>query len=164
MEQLEKHRYIVCDPDKCVGCQMCEFICSLTKTNNFNPLKARIRNVRIEPVLMMSVACRLCEDPPCVASCPHKALTQSEETGIIIIDDDKCDGCGWCIEACEFGAITLDAAEKTVRICDLCKDLEKPKCVEFCPKEALTLSTPEEVAQKMRREVVGKLLEELVKS
>ncbi|GAH20916.1 unnamed protein product, partial [marine sediment metagenome] len=36
--------------------------------------------------------------------------------------------------------------------------------VEFCPKEALTLSTPEEVAQKMRREVVGKLLEELAKS
>ncbi len=158
-----KHRYIVCDPDKCVGCQMCEFICSLTKTDSFNPLKSLIRNVRIEPVLMMSVTCRLCEDPPCVTSCPHKALTQSEETGIIIIDDDKCDGCGWCIEACEFGAIFLEPAEKTVKICDLCKDLEIPPCIEFCPKEALSHSTPEEVAQKMRREVVGKLLEELVK-
>lgn len=159
-----QHPFIVCDPDKCVGCQMCELICSATHEGEFVPLLSRIRNVRIEPIVMMSVACRLCEDAPCVTACPRQALSQSEETGMIIIDEDLCNGCGWCIEACDFGAIALNPAKKVVAICDLCQDQEEPQCVKFCLKEALSLSTPEEVAQKARREVVGKLLEELIAS
>jgi|Deesub1362B_J571_1020462.scaffolds.fasta_scaffold00672_3 Fe-S-cluster-containing dehydrogenase component len=159
-----QHPFIICDPDKCVGCQFCEFVCSAVKEGHFVPLLSRIRNVRIEPIVMMSVACRLCEDPPCVISCPRQALSQSEETGVILIDKELCDGCAWCIEACDFGAIALNPAEKVVVICDLCPDLAQPKCVEFCLKEALSLSTPEEVAQRARREVVTKLLQELVAS
>lgn len=159
-----QHPFIVCDPDKCIGCQMCELICSATKHGEFAPLLSRIRNVRIYPITMMSVACRLCEDPPCVTACPRQALSQSEETGIIIVDKELCNGCGWCIEACDFGAIILNPAEKVVEICDLCQDLGEPQCVRFCLKEALSLSTPEQVAQKARREVVARLLEELLAS
>jgi Fe-S-cluster-containing dehydrogenase component len=43
-------------------------------------------------------------------------LTQSEETGVILVEDDLCNGCGWCFEACDFGAITLDPEKKVVRI------------------------------------------------
>lgn len=159
-----KHRYIVCDPDKCMGCQMCEYICSATKEGEFNPMLSRIRNVRIEPIVMLAVACRNCADAPCVISCPRNALAQSTETGTITVDADKCDGCGWCVTACEFGAILLNPKTKKVAMCDLCAGEEDgPQCVLYCPKEALTLSTPEEVAQKSRRSVVAKLLQELSK-
>ena len=155
------HRYIVCDPDKCMGCAMCEYICSATKEGEIDPLRSRIRNVRIEPVVMLSVSCRNCEDAPCVIACPRNALSQSTENGTIIVDDELCNGCGWCVNACEFGAILLNPHTKKVAMCNLCADQDEPQCVRFCPKEALTLSTPEEVAQKARREAVAKLLREL---
>jgi len=48
-------------------------------------------------------------------------------------------------------------------ICDLCSDQEEgPACVRFCPKEALSLSTPEVLRQQARREVVARLFEELM--
>jgi len=156
------YQYIVCDPDLCIGCTLCEFACSAVKHQVINQNLSRIRNVRIEPLVMMSVSCRMCEDPACVISCPRLALSQSSETGVIIVDDDKCDGCGWCIQACEFGSILLNSEGKTVEICDLCEGEVEPLCVKFCHKEALTLSTPQVVAQKARREVVTKLLQELL--
>nr|MBC7245696.1 4Fe-4S dicluster domain-containing protein [Chloroflexota bacterium] len=162
---MEKQfQHIVCDPDKCVGCGDCEFACSMTKHQVFDPALSRIRNVRIEPIVMLSVSCRMCNDAPCVLACPRNALTQDPERGIIRVDEDKCDGCGWCIEACDFGAILLNPATKKVEICDLCADLGEPQCVLYCEKKALSLSAPEVVAQKTRREVVSKLLQELIGS
>jgi len=158
------HRFVVSNPEKCVGCQLCEYVCSAVKEKSFNPMLSRIRVVRIDPVVSMSIACRLCEDPTCVVSCPRKALTANQETGVIIVDEDKCNGCGWCIEACEFGAIFLHSGKKIVFACDLCAIEKEPKCVKFCPKDALEFMTVEEVAQKARKKAVKKLLEELIKS
>jgi Fe-S-cluster-containing hydrogenase component 2 len=158
-----KYQYIVCDPDLCVGCQICEYICSFVKTGEFNTYRSRIRVVRIPPVVMTSITCRTCEDAPCVVACPRDALTQIQETGAIQVDEDACDGCGWCIEACDFGAISLNPATKLGEICDLCVDEEDgPQCVKWCPKEALSLSTAEIVAQKARKGAVSQLLQELV--
>jgi len=158
----KQYAHIVCDPVRCVGCGDCELSCSMTKQGAFNPLLSRIRNVRIEPIITFSVSCRMCADAPCVLSCPRNALTQDPEKGIILVDTDLCDGCGWCIEACDFGAILLNPATKRVEICDLCADKDEPQCVVFCEKEALSLSAPEVVAQKTRREAVSKLLQELI--
>jgi carbon-monoxide dehydrogenase iron sulfur subunit len=160
---MEKQfQYIVCDPDKCVGCGDCEFACSVAKHEVFDPALSRIRNTRIEPIVMLSVACRTCSDPPCVLACPRNALTQDPQKGIILVDEELCDGCGWCIEACEFGSILLNPATKNVEICDLCADLDEPQCVKYCRKDAISLTVPEVVAEKTRREVVSKLLQELV--
>jgi len=152
------YQYIVCDPAKCVGCGFCELACSATKHRAFNPLLARIRNVRIEPAVIMSLSCRMCEDPPCVIACPRQALAQGAGTGVIGIDDDRCDGCGWCIQACPFGAVLLNTKSKKVEICNLCQDEDEPQCVKYCLKDALTLSTPQVVAQKARLEAVSKLI------
>ncbi len=154
--------YIVCDPDKCIGCVQCEFACSMTKHKVFDPALSRIRNMRIEPVIALSIACRKCADPPCVLACPRNALNQDPENGIILIDNDMCDGCGWCVEACEFGAVLLNPETKKVEMCDMCADLDEPQCVKYCQKDALYVGVPETVAQKTRREVVGKLLREIV--
>jgi carbon-monoxide dehydrogenase iron sulfur subunit len=160
---MEKQfEYIVCDPGKCVGCGDCELACSMTYHQVFDPSLSRVRVARIEPIVTLAVTCRNCSDPPCVLSCPRNALMQTPEKGIILVDEELCDGCGWCIEACEFGAILLNPATKKVEMCDLCADFDEPQCVKYCQKDALSLTVPEVVAQKTRREVVGKLLQELV--
>jgi Fe-S-cluster-containing dehydrogenase component len=161
---MEKQfQHIVCDPDICTGCEECVMACSSTKHQVFDPGLSRIRNVRIEPIMAISVACRACSDPPCALACPRNALSQDPKTGLISVDQDLCDGCGWCVEACEFGAVLLNSASKKVEMCDLCADKSEPQCVRFCRKGALSVSAPEVVAQKTRREVVAKLLQELVK-
>jgi len=158
------YQHVICDPTKCIGCRMCEYVCSATKKGVIDPAFSRIRVVRIEPITMTAVACRLCADAPCVLACPRNALARSEKNGIILVDDDKCDGCGWCIEACDFGAVVLNPATNKVEICNLCEDKEDgPQCVKFCPKEALSLATPEVIRQQARREVVVRLFEELLK-
>ncbi len=156
------HRYIVCDPDRCMGCQMCEYICSATKEGEFDPLRSRIRNVRIEPIVMLAVTCRHCADAPCIISCPRNALSQHPDTGTIRVNGEACNGCGWCVSACAFGAILLNPQTRKVAMCDLCADRDQPQCVLYCPKEALALATPEQVAQRSRRQAVARLLEELV--
>jgi len=153
---------IVCDPVKCSGCGDCELACSMTKHGVFDPALARIRSVRIEPIVMLAVTCRNCADAPCVIACPRNALTQDPENGTILVDQELCDGCGWCIEACEFGAILFNPETEKVEMCDLCQDYDEPQCVAYCEKDALSLCVPEVVAQKTRREVVSKLLQELL--
>jgi indolepyruvate ferredoxin oxidoreductase alpha subunit len=50
---------------------------------------------------------------------------------------EKCKGCDWCIEACEFGAITLHPDSRKAIVCDTCGG--NPKCIPFCPESALSL-------------------------
>jgi len=160
--------FVVADPEKCVGCGYCELICPYTKEGVFNPLKSRIRIVRLKDIVNLSLTCRTCEDPPCVAACPRDALTQSEQTGIILVDEDKCNGCGWCVEACDFGAITLHPEKRVVIVCDTCMDRREkglpPACVEWCPEEALELTTKDVLAQKARISATMKLLIEAAKT
>ncbi len=158
MAAARPRKFVAADPDKCVGCSVCEYICSFEKEKVFNPLKSRIRAVRLRPPINLAVTCRLCENPPCVTACPREALEQSEETGVIMVDADKCNGCGWCIEACDYGAITLHPETRVVIVCDLCDG--DPKCVEWCPEEALDFVTPDVLAQKARRTAVKKLFRE----
>ncbi len=155
--------FVVCDPDLCVGCQLCEFACAAVKDKSANILRSRIRVLRHEPILMISVACRACADPACVRVCPQEgALAVNADTSLIDVDNALCDGCGWCIDACPFGAVVLDPETKRVVICDLCTDrAEGPACVEMCSKDALEVTTPEALAGKVRKDAVRNLLEEL---
>ena len=134
-----KYDYIYCDPIKCVGCQLCEYVCSFTKTGEYNSYRSRIRTVRVDEVLMTSIACRTCENAPCVVVCPRDA---------------------WCVEACDFGAISINPATKLAEICDQCENEEGgPQCVKWCPKEALSLTNPDRISQKSRRELIKESLE-----
>ena len=150
-----RYAYIACDATKCIGCQLCEYICSYTKTGEYNTYRSRIRTVRVDEILITAVACRTCEDAPCVIACTRDALTQDPETGIISVDAERCDGCSWCIEACDFGAISINPATKMAEMCDQCQDEEEgPQCVLWCPKDALELTTPDQRAQKARHKLI----------
>jgi Fe-S-cluster-containing dehydrogenase component len=155
-------KYVVCNPDICLGCGICEFVCSAVKGKSLDPSFSRIRQVNFEPTGSMAIACLLCENPPCVTACPMDALVQ-EENGVIRVDERKCNACGWCILACRFGAIMLHPTERVAMTCDLCDG--DPECIKLCPFEgAIIFSTMEEEADKSRKRPVSNILLELAKA
>lgn len=160
LTSTSKYAYIECDPNLCVGCQLCEYMCSFTKTGEYNSFRSRIRTVRVDEVLISAIACRTCENAPCVIVCPRDAMTQDPDLGIIRVDSTKCDGCAWCVEACDFGAISINPATTLAEICDLCETHpEGPQCVKWCPKEALTLTTADQRAQRNRKKLIAEALD-----
>jgi Fe-S-cluster-containing dehydrogenase component len=91
----------------------------------------------MHPLLNAAIACRFCEDARCVTACPEKALRQLEESGVLTVDENKCKGCDWCIQACPYGGLAHHPDKTAVIACDLCGG--EPKCVNCCPEEALEL-------------------------
>jgi anaerobic carbon-monoxide dehydrogenase iron sulfur subunit len=157
----QDRKFVSADPDKCIGCVVCEYACSMVNEKTYNPTKSRIRAMRIGPLENMAVTCRHCEDPPCVAACPREALSQDENTGIIHVDESACNGCNWCVSACNFGAMMLHPEKKIAFTCNACEDQpDGPQCVKWCPEEALTFVTAEVLAQKSRQTAVKNLFQQ----
>jgi len=145
--KFSSRKFVSVDPSKCTGCGICEYACTLEKDeSNLNPIRSRIRVVRMTPMFNFALACRFCEDAKCVAACPEKALVQSEKSGILMVKEKKCKGCDWCIQACPHGGITIHSDTGIAIACDLCDG--EPKCVEFCPEEALELVSTDEEAEE----------------
>jgi len=87
--------------------------------------------------LSLSMGCQHCDEAPCVYACLTGAITHNPVTGLIEVDDERCNGCSTCILVCPFGAIRQDTNKrKTVR-CDMCQGEAIPVCVTNCPNEAL---------------------------
>lgn len=152
-----ERKYITCDQTICTGCGICEMLCSAEKEGAFYPELSRIHLVHLDEKIAVSIACRFCEDTPCIKACPREALTMDEAKNVIRVDKMRCIGCGWCIEACDFGAIVMKRTEKSVVLCDLCEGRSQPKCVELCPKQALKVCTFDVQAQNARTEAARSL-------
>ncbi len=143
----QKRKFISVDPSKCIGCGICEYACTVEKGEAiWNPMRSRIRVVRMTPVFNFALSCRGCKDARCVKACPEHAIVQAEDTGLLIIDDKACKGCDWCVQACEHGGITINPETGKAIACDLCQG--EPKCKEACPEEALEIVESDEAADK----------------
>jgi carbon-monoxide dehydrogenase iron sulfur subunit len=157
--KFESRKFVSVDPSKCTGCGICEYACTLEKGEAvWNPIRSRIRVVRMTPLFNFALACRFCEDAKCVKACPEKALSQCEKTGIIMVKEKQCKGCDWCVQACEHGGITIHSDTGKAITCDLCEG--EPKCVEYCPEEALELVSTDEDAEKRFNSALEKLTAE----
>jgi carbon-monoxide dehydrogenase iron sulfur subunit len=152
-------KFVSVDPSKCTGCGICEYVCTVEKCGTWNPLASRIRVIRLTPLLNATMTCRFCKDAPCVKACTEKALTQSETNGVLIVDESKCDACDWCIQACPYGGINIDPYKRIVIACDLCDG--EPKCIEFCPEEALELVEDDRAAEKLWTQALQKIPSEI---
>ena len=84
------------------------------------------------------MVCRQCTDAPCYYACPESAITIHPDTGIVLIDEDTCNGCRSCEEACPFNAIRFDPVKEKAFKCDMCGG--SPECVDWCPMNALGIS------------------------
>ncbi len=83
--------------------------------------------------------CNHCIDTPCIQVCPVGASYRTEE-GVVLVDAERCIGCGYCVQSCPFGSRYLHPVTKTADKCTWCyhritKGL-KPACVEYCPAKA----------------------------
>jgi len=127
---------LLVDPAVCSGCRACELACSFAHEGVFDPTVARIQ-IRKEEALGLDfpVACRQCGVASCVKACPTGALRRDPQTKAVLLDDNRCTGCGLCLEACPFGAIRRHPRTNLPLICDLCGG--EPACVARCATGAL---------------------------
>jgi len=74
----------------CMGCHACEIACKQEHGLGVGP---RVVRVLERAPLFKPLFCHHCEDAPCALACPEDAITTDPETGVILLDGDKCDGC-----------------------------------------------------------------------
>lgn len=145
METIKPGLMLLTLPNRCRGCGLCELICSILHGDGARPSTSRIKVLKDrENHTFKLLVCLQCLDPNCVKACPKGAIRVDGGTGAKIIEENICDGCGLCAEACPFkfeSAIIFKHPSKGIYVkCDLCyQRKEGPGCVEFCPSQALVL-------------------------
>ncbi len=98
--------------------------------------------------LMASDVCKHCTDAGCLDVCPTGALFRSEH-GTVVVQQDVCNGCGYCVSACPFGVIAQRKGDGRVWKCTLCYDrLEvgmEPACAKTCPTDSIQFGPLDEL-------------------
>ena len=113
--------------------------------------------------LAVPLQCRHCEDAPCVQVCPSGALFRLDPESPVLVDQEKCIGCEFCVQVCPFGVIRMASDGKAIIKCDLCagrlaQGLE-PACVASCPVRALGFEEMKEDAARKRLQTALHLVE-----
>ncbi|RJQ37884.1 MAG: 4Fe-4S dicluster domain-containing protein [Dehalococcoidia bacterium] len=105
---------------------------------NFPP-KLGIPESEVWKSFFVPKLCNQCDKPPCVTVCPVGA-TYLTEDGVVLIDQQHCIGCRYCIQACPYGARFFLPEHGVVDKCTWCYHRISrglvPACVEVCPVKA----------------------------
>ncbi len=176
-----KPRSILFDATKCIGCRQCVHACKdwhdhpRTTVYEFSSTNW----ITMEPPVLEGLSqnwgrnsCMHCEFPACAAVCPVEAITKYEE-GPVVINQETCIGCEYCIYACPWGAlgegdissvISKNGDSGKASKCTMCSDRlsedKQPFCVSACPTDALDFGLQDEMKEKARnraKEVNGYL-------
>ena len=106
--------------------------------------------------LMMSDVCKHCHNPPCMEACPTGALFKTE-FDTVVVQQDICNGCGYCIPACPFGVIDVNLVDGKAHKCTLCYDRLKgglePACAKSCPTESIQFGEVEVLQARAAKRV-----------
>ena len=81
--------------------------------------------------------CNHCTHPACVEACPRGAVFKREQDGVVLIDDTKCKGFRFCMEACPYKRIYFNHVRQVAQKCIFCfPRIEAgvaPACARQCP-------------------------------
>ena len=156
------------DIEKCIGCGKCAKSCK--KENNvpeepfffrswveqytilkngevrvespnggIDGFKQAVPDEEIFKSFFVPKMCNHCHKSPCVQVCPVGATFDSPE-GVVMVDENYCIGCRYCVQACPYGCRYLDPVRNVADKCTLCyhrlKKGMKPACFENCPTGA----------------------------
>jgi formate dehydrogenase iron-sulfur subunit len=101
--------------------------------------------------LMMSDVCKHCTHAACLDVCPTGALFRTE-FGTVVVQEDICNGCGYCIPACPYGVIDQRAGDGRAWKCTLCYDRIgaglTPACAQSCPTESIQYGPLDELRER----------------
>ena len=106
--------------------------------------------------LMSSDVCKHCTNAACLDVCPTGALFGTE-FDTVVVQEDICNGCGYCVPACPFGVIDKREEDGRVWKCTMCYDrigvgLE-PACAKSCPTNSIQFGPLEELRTRARTRV-----------
>jgi formate dehydrogenase iron-sulfur subunit len=162
------------DTSVCIGCKACEVACKewnavpedgleLTGMSYDNTVSLGASTWRhvafIEQLappgeprwLMSSDVCKHCTEAACLDVCPTGALMRTE-FGTVVVQDDVCNGCGYCIPACPFGVIGRRETDGGAHKCTLCYDRIgdglTPACAKACPTESIQFGPLDELRER----------------
>jgi formate dehydrogenase iron-sulfur subunit len=106
--------------------------------------------------LMSSDVCKHCTESACLDVCPTGALFRTE-FGTVVVQDDVCNGCGYCIPACPFGVIARREEDGGAHKCTLCYDRlgagMEPACAKACPTKSIQFGPLDELRDRARLRV-----------
>jgi formate dehydrogenase iron-sulfur subunit len=104
--------------------------------------------------LMMSDVCKHCDNAPCQEACPTGALFRTE-FDTVVVQNDICNGCGYCVPACPFGVVDLNAIDGKAHKCTLCYDRLKgglePACAKSCPTDSIQFGELDELRDRAEK-------------
>jgi formate dehydrogenase iron-sulfur subunit len=106
--------------------------------------------------LMASDVCKHCTHAACLDVCPTGALIRTEH-GTVLVQDDVCNGCGYCIPACPYGVIDQRKGSREeggggAFKCTMCHDRLgaglQPACATACPTESIQFGPLDELRER----------------
>ena len=162
------------DTSVCIGCKACEVACkewndvpedgldftghSYDNTGGAraptpgatSPSSSRTATARMR-WLMSSDVCKHCTSAACLEVCPTGALFRTE-FGTVVVQQDICNGCGYCVPACPYGVIDRREEDGRAHKCTLCYDRLKddmtPACAKACPTESIQFGPLDEMRER----------------
>ena len=107
--------------------------------------------------LMASDVCKHCTHAACLDVCPTGSLFRTEY-GTVVVQEDICNGCGYCVSACPYGVIdqrrgpdgTKNAglAQKCTLCYDRLGDGLEPACSTACPTKSIQFGELDELRER----------------
>ncbi|MFE1176113.1 4Fe-4S dicluster domain-containing protein [Streptomyces sp. NPDC058773] len=101
--------------------------------------------------LMSSDVCKHCTHAACLDVCPTGSLFRTE-FGTVVVQEDICNGCGYCVPACPYGVIEQRPSDGRAFKCTLCYDRlgagQEPACAKACPTESIQFGPLDELRER----------------
>lgn len=145
---MAKRYALVMDLRRCIGCHTCTIACKLENNSGDGIKWIQVKTIggggMDEPkgrypnlsMYYRPITCMHCKDAPCIASCPTNSIIRRED-GIVVLEEDICNGCQDCILACPYDVIIFNVESGKSEKCNLCSHRIDVGEIPFCAKECV---------------------------